>query len=92
MPRCGVQIALRTCDFYGRSCVFLANRLESSYACRQVKIAPSGDQVGKETLMVSRREQASKSTYLLPSEVARARYHLKLWIGLLDESAAYLPA
>jgi hypothetical protein len=20
------------------------------------------------------------------------RYHLKLWIGLLDESAAYLPA
>jgi hypothetical protein len=30
-----------------------------------------------------------------PKEVKRAtaeRYHLKLWIGLLDESAAYLPA
>ena len=28
------------------------------------------DQVGKETLLASRREQASKSAYLLPSEVA----------------------
>ena len=72
MPRCGVQIALRTCDFYGRSCVFLANRLESSYACRHVKGAPPRGQVGKDALMASRREQASKSTYLLPSEVARA--------------------
>jgi excisionase family DNA binding protein len=72
MPRWGVQIALRAYELCGRSCVFLANRLESSYAFRQVKVAPSGDQVGKETLMVSRREQASKSTYLLPSEVARA--------------------
>src|SRR5215211_5064491 len=68
MPRCGVQIAFRACDLYVRSCVFLANRLESSYACRQV--APPGNQVGKETRMVSRREQASKSPYLLPSEVA----------------------
>jgi excisionase family DNA binding protein len=70
MPRCAVQIVVRACDFYGRSCVFLANRLESSYACRHVKIAPPGDRVGKETLMASRREQASKSPYLLPSEVA----------------------
>jgi excisionase family DNA binding protein len=70
MPRCGVQIVVRACDFYERSCVFLANRLESSYACRHVKVALLGDQVGKETLMVSRRDQASKSAYLLPSEVA----------------------
>jgi excisionase family DNA binding protein len=70
MPRWGVQIALRAYELCGRSCVLLANRLESSYACRQVRIAPSGDQVGKETLVVSRSEQASKSTYLLPSEVA----------------------
>jgi excisionase family DNA binding protein len=35
-----------------------------------VKVALLGDQVGKETLMVSRRDQASKSAYLLPSEVA----------------------
>jgi excisionase family DNA binding protein len=70
MPRCGVQIALRAYELYERSCVFLANRLESSYACRQVKVALLGDQVGKETLMVSRRDQASKSAYLLPSEVA----------------------
>src|SRR5215208_2389652 len=68
MPWCGVQIALRACDFYGRSCVFLVNRLESSYACRQV--AAPGHQVEKETRMASRRDQASKSTYLLPSEVA----------------------
>jgi excisionase family DNA binding protein len=70
MPRCGVQIVVRACDFYERSCVFLANRLESSYACRHVKVAQLGDQVGKEPLMVSRRDQASKSAYLLPSEVA----------------------
>jgi excisionase family DNA binding protein len=70
MPRCGVQIVVRACDLYVRSCVFLANRLESSYACPRVTVAPSGDQVGEEILMVSRREQASKSPYLLPSEVA----------------------
>src|SRR4029450_11045740 len=67
---CCVQIALRACDFYERSCVFLANRLESSYACRDVTVAPPRDQVGKETLMASTREQVSKSSYLLPSEVA----------------------
>jgi len=50
--------------------VFLANRLESSYACRHVRVAPPGNQVEKEPLMVSRRAPASKSTYLLPSEVA----------------------
>ena len=72
MPRWGVQIALRAYGLYGRSCVFLANRLESSYAFRQVKVAPPGAKVGKETLMVSRSAQPSKSTYLLPSEVARA--------------------
>ena len=72
MPRWGVQIALRAYELCGRSCVFLANRLESSYAFRQVTVTPSGDQVRKETLMVSKTEQASKSTYLLPSEVARA--------------------
>jgi excisionase family DNA binding protein len=70
MPRWGVQIALRACDLYERSCVFLANRLESSYACRHVTVATAGDHVGKETRMASRREQASKSAYLLPSEVA----------------------
>jgi excisionase family DNA binding protein len=70
MPWCGVQIALRVCSLYDRSCVLLANRLESSYACRHVKDASPRDQVGKETLMVSRRAQASQSTYLLPSEVA----------------------
>jgi excisionase family DNA binding protein len=70
MPRWGVQIALRACDLYERSCVFLANRLESSYACRHVKVAPPRNRVEKETPMASSREQASKSTYLLPSEVA----------------------
>jgi excisionase family DNA binding protein len=70
MPWCGVQIALRVCDLYDRSCVFLANRLESSYACRHVEVPPPRGQVGKDALMASRREQASKSSYLLPSEVA----------------------
>src|SRR5215217_4467031 len=70
MPRCGVHMALRAYELYKRSCVFLANRLESSYACGHVDAAPPGDQVGKETLMASRRAQASKSPYLLPSEVA----------------------
>src|SRR5215207_2941058 len=56
--------------FYGRSYVFLVNRLESSYACRHVTVAPPGHQVEKEPLMVSRRAPASESTYLLPSEVA----------------------
>jgi excisionase family DNA binding protein len=70
MPWCGVQIALRMCDLYDRSYVLLASRLESSYACRHVTVAPPRNQVGKEPLMVSRREQASKSSYLLPSEVA----------------------
>jgi excisionase family DNA binding protein len=50
--------------------VFLANRPESSYACRHVTVAPPRHQVEKEPFMVSRREQASKSAYLLPSEVA----------------------
>jgi hypothetical protein len=71
MPWCGVQIALRVYELYERSCVLLANRLENSYACRHVKVAPQGDQVGKEALMASRREPASKSAYLLPSEVAQ---------------------
>ena len=70
MPRRGVQIVLRVCDLYVRSCVFLANRLESSYACRHVSPAPPRGPVRKGTLMASRREQASKSAYLLPSEVA----------------------
>src|SRR5215203_1265968 len=70
MPRRGVHMALRAYELYKRACVFLANRLESSYACRQVKVVPPGDQVGKDVLMVSRSEQASKSSYLLPSEVA----------------------
>jgi excisionase family DNA binding protein len=35
-----------------------------------VTVASPRHQVEKEPLMVSRREQASKSTYLLPSEVA----------------------
>src|SRR5512132_655289 len=70
MPRRGVQIVLRVCELYVRSCVFLANRLESSYACRHVTVAQARDQVGKETLMANRRAPASKSTYLLPSEVA----------------------
>src|SRR5512132_4492534 len=70
MPRRGVQIVLRVCELYVRSCVFLANRLESSYACRHVTVAPPRDQVEKELFMVSRSEQASKSSYLLPSEVA----------------------
>jgi hypothetical protein len=30
--------------------------------------------------------------YYQPSDGDGGRYHLKLWIGLLDESAAYLPA
>jgi excisionase family DNA binding protein len=50
--------------------VFLANRLESSYACRHLTVAPSGHQVEKEPFMASTREQAFKSSYLLPSEVA----------------------
>ena len=70
MPWCGVHIVLWLCSFYVRSCVFLANRLESSYACRHVAVAPPVDRVGKETPLVSRRELASKSAYLLPSEVA----------------------
>jgi hypothetical protein len=28
----------------------------------------------------------------LPLIIPGRRYHLKLWIGVLDESAAYLPA
>src|SRR4029453_14147419 len=70
MPWCGVQIALRVCDLYERSCVFLANRLESSYACRHVEVPPPRGKVGKDALMASRKKQASKSSYLLPSEGA----------------------
>src|SRR5215217_2476590 len=70
MPWCGVQIALRVCSLYDRSCVLLVNRLESSYACRHVEVPPPRGQVGKDALMASRREEASKSSYLLPSEVA----------------------
>jgi excisionase family DNA binding protein len=72
MPWCGVQIALRAYELYERSCVFLANRLESSYACRHVSPAPPRGPVRKGTLMASRKDQASKSSYLLPSEVAEA--------------------
>jgi excisionase family DNA binding protein len=70
MPWCGVQIVFRACDLYERSCVLLANRLESSYACRHVNAALPSGQVRKGTLMASRKDQASKSSYLLPSEVA----------------------
>jgi excisionase family DNA binding protein len=70
MPQRGVQIALRACELYVRSCVFLANRLESSYACRRVTVAPPRQNIEKEPFMVSRREQATTSPYLLPSEVA----------------------
>src|ERR671937_220992 len=72
MPWCGVQIALRAYELYERSYVFLANRLESSYACRHVSPAPPRGPVRKGTLMASRKDQASKSSYLLPSEVAEA--------------------
>jgi excisionase family DNA binding protein len=66
----GVQIVFRACDLYERSCVLLANRLESSYACRHVNTALQRGPVRKGTLMATRKDQASKSTYLLPSEVA----------------------
>jgi excisionase family DNA binding protein len=70
MPQRGVYIAFQACDFYGRSFVLLVNRLESSYACLYVDAALLRGPVAKETVMVSRREQASKSSYLLPSDVA----------------------
>jgi excisionase family DNA binding protein len=72
MPWGGVQIALRAYELYERSCVFLANRLESSYACRDVSPALPRGPVWKGTLMASRKDQAPKFNYLLPSEVAEA--------------------
>ena len=51
--------------------MLLANRLESSYACRHVTVVPPRDQVGEETPKASKRERPSKPPYLLPSEVAQ---------------------
>ena len=36
--------------------------------------------------------QAVEALHHKPRFTGHERYHLKLWIGVLDESAAYLPA
>jgi len=45
-------------------------------------------------LLLERTGRAEEAEQLLRSAAASGdrRYHLKLWIGVLDERAAYLPA
>jgi len=49
-------------------------------------------------LLLSRPERGIRATAGVSRQADRqgffpnGRYHLKLWIGVLDESAAYLPA